>query len=236
MLPISIKQIKFTRESKIIADEIKKIKEKYKNDKEKMQTEIMLVQSKYLPKQLSGCLPLILQFIFLINIYHVISDIVQKGVESFNKVAYPFVSTFSENYSLNTLFLNIDLTNNPNNAFANSDTNMIGYVIIVIILGITQFLSTKTMFKPALDNSSITEQNSSQTSSDNQKKNSNFEEDFSEAMKRTQKQLFFLFPIMIVLISFSLPVGLTLYWIIQSVFAIIQQYFFNRFSNKINTN
>jgi membrane protein insertase Oxa1/YidC/SpoIIIJ len=53
-------------------------------------------------------------------------------------------------------------------------------------------------------------------------KNENPTEDFSAALQQSTKQTMFLFPIMIAFFSYSIPIGLSIYWIVQNTFVIIQ--------------
>lgn len=53
-------------------------------------------------------------------------------------------------------------------------------------------------------------------------------EDFSEIMQQTSKNMAIMFPVMIGLLSLNFPVGLSLYWIAQSTFVIIQQLILKR--------
>lgn len=229
ILPFSIKQLKFAEESKKMNEEVKELKKKFKDDKKTLQEEMVKVQSKYLPSQLSGCLPMILQFIFLINIYHVISDIVQKGVDSFNSVAYPFVEKFSAEYVLNSDFFGIVNLTKSATSVNNEGGDILGYLVLILLVGLTQYLSTKIIFNSTSNAKSEPKDQKVTKSKD---KSNPAEEDFSEIMQRTQKQLIYLFPIMIVAISFGLPMGLALYWIIQSVFVIIQQIVVNQIKKR----
>ncbi|MCS7316986.1 MAG: YidC/Oxa1 family membrane protein insertase [Candidatus Dojkabacteria bacterium] len=221
--PLTKKQYQLAEDSKRINDEIKFIRDKYKNDKERMQQEILALQSKYLPTQLSGCLPLIIQFVFLINIYHVVNDIVTIGTESFNKVAYPFVQKFGQDEILYSNFFGVDLKLSPSIAVTNSDINIPFYLLFVVLIGITQFLSMNVFFKKKKHTLSVNNSNDKKTDA-----SANLE----EVMENTQRQLLIMFPILVTFISYSLPTGLSLYWIVQSVFAIIQQFVFLKNNKK----
>jgi len=170
----------------------------------------------------------------------VINDIINKGVESFNKIAYSFVGKFSENYVLNNDFGGIiDLTKSYN---AVSQSNLefneiVGYLILLFLVGVTQYLSIKLSTNSSKTNNSF-DNNKKDISKDQKQKNETFKDnednDLQIAMQKTQSQLVVLFPIMIVLISLSFPTGLVLYWIVQNVFVIIQYSFKTLFLKKLN--
>lgn len=231
-LPFTLKQSKLAESSREMNEKVKKIKEKHKGDKQKIQEEMVKLQSEYLPAQLSGCLPLIIQFILLINIYHVISDIILKGITSFSNVAYSFVPQFTEGYALNTGFFGIlNLTKTPGNS-GTEGLGILPYVIVVILVAVSQYFSMKMSMPTAK-----TEKEPAKKESEKKKKKKDenpAKEDFSEIMQQTSKQMSFMFPIAIGLLSFSFPIGLSLYWIAQSTFVIIQQLFLKRIRKNSN--
>ncbi|CAG0940762.1 partial Membrane protein insertase YidC, partial [Candidatus Brocadiaceae bacterium] len=112
-LPIMIRQRQTMVRSREFSDKMKTIKEKHKNNKEQQDKELMALQSEYLPSQLAGCLPIILQLIFFINIYQVIINLVERGATAFNEMAYSFIPAFNEGYQLNYSFLGFDLSKHP---------------------------------------------------------------------------------------------------------------------------
>src|SRR6185369_3870207 len=95
MFPLILRQTRMMGKNMEANDKMKEIREKYKNDKEMQNKELMKVNSEYLPTLLSGCLPLIVQLILFINIDHVIRDIFSQGASSFNNLAYGIVPQFA---------------------------------------------------------------------------------------------------------------------------------------------
>jgi len=218
-LPFTLRQAKMVEKSREMSEKIKGVKEKHKGDKEKIQQESMKIQSEYLPSQLAGCLPLIVQFILLINIYHVISDIILKGITSFNAVAYPFVTSFDPNYTLNTSFFGLINLTSSASKLEFSNPAIIPYLVIIALVGVTQYYSMKITMpiapapkKPKEEKKKGTEKGKNPAS-----------DDFSEILQQSTRQTMLLFPLMITFLSYSLPTGLSLYWIAQSTFVIIQQ-------------
>src|SRR5688572_17069963 len=102
MIPLTIRQIKMAESSREFSEKMKEIKKKYKKNKEKQQEELMKLQSQYLPAQIGGCLPMIFQFIFFINIYRVIKNLIDEGTSGFNEVAYSFVDRFPSDYHIDS--------------------------------------------------------------------------------------------------------------------------------------
>lgn len=80
MIPITIKQQKFSKLNTIMAPEIQAIQEKYKNKKDqdsvrKMQMEQQAVYSKYGVSATAGCLPLLITFPIFFALYRVIYNV-----------------------------------------------------------------------------------------------------------------------------------------------------------------
>lgn len=87
-IPLTKKQMESGKKMKVFQEKTKQVKEKFKKNKEKMNEEMMKLTSQYMPAQLSGCLPLIVSIIFLIQVRNVVVNLVNQGYESFNEVAY----------------------------------------------------------------------------------------------------------------------------------------------------
>ena len=90
--------------------------------------------------------------------------------------------------------------------------------ILVMLTVFTTFYSTKIMMK-------LTQSNSCNNNSmANAKKDSKDKsaEDMGASM---QKSMMFIAPIMTCLISFQAPAALVLYWLVNNIFQVIQQYF-----------
>lgn len=71
LLPLSIKQTKSQAKMQEIQPEIKKVQDKYKNDPQKSQQEVMKLYKEHGANPLSGCLPLIIQMPVLFAMYSV---------------------------------------------------------------------------------------------------------------------------------------------------------------------
>ncbi len=72
LLPLAIKQQKSTAKMSVFQPEIQRIQEKYKNDREKQNEELMKLQQEYGYNPMSGCLPMLLNFLVLFGIIEVV--------------------------------------------------------------------------------------------------------------------------------------------------------------------
>lgn len=69
LYPLSQKQIESQKKMQEIQPEIKKVQEKYKQDKEKQGKELMNLYRERKVNPASGCLPMIVQIVFIIALY-----------------------------------------------------------------------------------------------------------------------------------------------------------------------
>jgi YidC/Oxa1 family membrane protein insertase len=104
LLP-SQKAIRSQQKMQEIQPRLDKIKEKYKGDQQKIAMETMAIWKESGVKPMGSCLPLLLQFPFLIGIYYVVRD----GLNPDNiHLLYNFISNYHIS-DINTYFLGLDL-------------------------------------------------------------------------------------------------------------------------------
>ncbi|HEX9804454.1 MAG TPA: YidC/Oxa1 family membrane protein insertase, partial [Candidatus Dojkabacteria bacterium] len=217
-IPITNRQIKSAETQREFKEKYDALKAKHKGNKEAFTQEAAKLQAEYLPGQLGGCLPLIFQFIMFINIYNVLRNMLDRGGEAFNEVAYSFIDKFPEGAAINKDFLNvINLGDSPAalGGFKNIGETW-PYFILIILVIIAQFFSTKML-------SGMQAKKKAQEKSKKPVKKNSEEPDFSEIMQSTSKQMIYILPLMIGFFSYNAPAGLTIYWTVQSGFVIIQR-------------
>ncbi len=72
LYPLSIQQMRSAQKMKVIAPEVAKVREKYKDDQKQQQQELMKVYSTYGINPAGGCLPLLLQMPILYALWGVL--------------------------------------------------------------------------------------------------------------------------------------------------------------------
>ena len=72
LLPLTLKQQKSTADMQLIQPELTALQAKYKNDKEKLNAEMMKLYQKHNVNPASGCLPLLIQLPIILILYQVI--------------------------------------------------------------------------------------------------------------------------------------------------------------------
>ncbi|MEI7749740.1 MAG: YidC/Oxa1 family membrane protein insertase [Candidatus Moraniibacteriota bacterium] len=91
-LSLSKQQIESQKKLQDLQPKIKAIQEKYKDDKEKQSKEMMELYKVNKVNPFMGCLPVVVQIVFLITIYRVITQISANAFGIDAGILYPFVS------------------------------------------------------------------------------------------------------------------------------------------------
>jgi YidC/Oxa1 family membrane protein insertase len=105
-----IKQVKYQRQMTALQPEIKKIQQKYKNDRQAQQQAMMKLQQEHGFNPLSGCLPLLVQMPIFIALFHVLRhlsnslDACTSNPTSSQLTLYGFTSTETCNAAQAKLF------------------------------------------------------------------------------------------------------------------------------------
>jgi YidC/Oxa1 family membrane protein insertase len=74
LLPLSIKQTRSMREMQRIQPEVKRLQQKHKGDRQKMNEEMMALYKEHGVNPFGGCFPLLLQFPVLIGLFYVVRE------------------------------------------------------------------------------------------------------------------------------------------------------------------
>jgi len=112
LYPLGIKAARSQKEMESIQPEVKKLQEKYKDDREKQSREIMALYKKKGVNPFSGMLPLLIQLPILISLF----QIFRRGLESEEmKHLYNFVSSPE---TINYEFLGVVDLSSPNTVLA----------------------------------------------------------------------------------------------------------------------
>jgi YidC/Oxa1 family membrane protein insertase len=205
LVPLTFRQLKSMQEMQRLAPEINKLKEKYKDDKQRQQQEIMKFYQQNKINPLASCLPLLMQLPVFISLFYMLRtdlklDICGPQLRSYftGKLGHPILHnsqipsgklssiTCSQvpgaHHAAKFLFLP-DITNKA--------TGVALVVLIVLYVG-SQVASTLVATATADPN---------------------------------QRRLMLLLPVVFVVILYRYPAGLLVYWITTNLWTIAQQYF-----------
>lgn len=174
--PLSVKSYKSMKEMQKMQPQVQKLREKYKDDRGKLNQEMMEMYKKKGVNPMGGCLPMVIQIPVFFALYKALSGAIEMRHA-------PFL-----------LWIN-DLSA-PEDLFS---FTVAGYVlpirILPLVMGITQVIQQKM----------------TPTSAD-----------------PMQEKMMLLMPIVFTFLFWGFPSGLVLYWLVNNVISIAQQYYINK--------
>ena len=202
MYPLMQKQMISMQETQKIQPLMQEIQRKYKNDKERMNQEVMRLYKEHKVNPMGGCLPLIIQMPILILFFQVL-----RGFEYFipntEIIDGGFLWIKNEVIYQGEMIAGLAA---PDQLFGVIGNYSIG--ILPILVGVSMYIQQKLTMPPM----PVTSQGDSS----------------SNPTANTQKIMGTIMPVMIAFISFSLPSGLSLYWFTSTLFDIVQKLLINK--------
>jgi YidC/Oxa1 family membrane protein insertase len=269
MLPLTVKQMRFSKLSAVMNPELQAIQAKYKGKSDndsmlKMQEETKAVYAKYGTSPTGGCLQMFIQLPILFALYKVIQNIpayVPSVKQLFmNIIDGPNGITSVDNYAQ----ILADNFTGKSTTFNFTTTN--GIVDALNVFSADQWAQLKELFPQAVD---LINTNLPQIDSMNNffginlasnpgvafpailipvlaaltqwlslkmasGQNQQAQTDENNTMAATMQSMNVMMPIMSGIIALSLPAALGLYWISQAVCQIVQQFFINRYFDKMD--
>ena len=192
--PLTMQQ---TRASKAMAElqpELKKLQDKYKNDREKLSQEQMRLYREYGVNPVGGCLPLIIQLPIWIGLYQAINHALAATPLQLLDLSGRFlIPSLDKLVPLNNVWLGMDLTQAPT---ANPTYALVFPALVLV----TSYVQSKMMTPPSAP-------------SEDGKPN--------QAAAMTQSMTTIM-PLMMGMFSLSFSVGLSVYFIVSNVMGIVQ--------------
>ena len=206
LYPLMQKQMVSMREMQKIQPLMKAVQEKYKNDKERLNKELMALYKEHKVNPMSGCLPLIIQMPILILLFQTLRVF---------KYYIPNTETIDGGFLwiANQVSVLIDgkLTDVAGLAAPEQLIDLGSGIFGIQYLGILPFLVAGSMY--------IQQKMTSPGGAAGKDGGSS---------AQTQKMMTIMMPLLIGFMSFTLPSGLTLYWFTSTLLGIGQQYLINK--------
>lgn len=205
--PFFKQQMDTAKKMQDIKPHLDKLSQKHKNDKQKLQQEQMNLYKQAGINPAAGCLFLIIQFPIFIALYNTLSVFLLNGnavkvISQINKALYfPFLKI----QAIDPWFFGFNLALSP------AKSGQWYYLLIPVVTAFLQYYQVKVSTPQLPKTETIVKKDD-----DKKKENTG---DFQQAM---QTQMKYIFPLLIGYFSYTLPVGLALYWNIFSLFSIIQ--------------
>jgi YidC/Oxa1 family membrane protein insertase len=216
LVPLTYRQLKGMQEMQRLSPQIAALKEKYKDDKQRQQQEIMAFYRENKINPLASCLPLLLQLPVFISLFYMLRTDLKKHicgdqlVSHYNALSTHAKAAFAGTSHVATSVAQlpgkyVEKTNcdavDPHSAkflflpdITNKATGVALVVLIVLYVG-SQVASTLVATASADPN---------------------------------QRRLMLLLPLVFVVILYRYPAGLLVYWITTNLWTIVQQYIIKR--------
>ena len=175
--PLGAKSYKSMSEMKKIQPLMKEIKEKYKDDKKKMNEEVMALYRTYKINPLGGCLPMVVQ----IPVFFALYRMLYQAIELRHAPFFLWINDLSAPDRLFNFGFSIPFMEPP-----------FGIPVLTLVMGASMILQQK-MSPPMGD--------------------------------ATQAKMMMLMPVVFTVIFINFSSGLVLYWLVNNIFSISQQYY-----------
>lgn len=229
--PLILKSTRSMMVMQQLQPEIKKIQSRYKDDRQKLNEELLKFYKENEISPLGGCLPLLVQMPVFIVLYQVLRGITRRlpdtgfptgwvlgqsatGVASSKPPGnYNSALTFDPAYVSHDSRLyqslaqhttmdafGMDLASSASQSLGRGIVTALPYLLLIVVVGVTGYVQQKQI----------------------QGRNPNAEPN------PQQQMLTRVMPIILPVISFSLPAGLVLYFAVSNCFRVGQQYFISR--------
>jgi len=201
LFPLFTWQLRTSRriqaEQRKIAPQMTELRKKYKKDPQKLNAEMMKLYKEHNINplsQLSGCLPILVQWPIIAELYRAISS-VQGTLHS----------------DLGFLWINNVTKTGLQACCQPTATSKVDYLqalahpsvlILPVLAALATLVQSKMMAPPMRPDMS----------------------DQERQMAKMSRQMMFFMPVMVFVFGMAFPAGIALYWVTQSVFMIIQQF------------
>ena len=177
MAPLTHKSFVSMKQMQKLQPQMERLKEKYKDDKEKLNKEIMELYRRNGVNPLGGCLPMVLQFPVFIGLYNALSTPIE--------LRHAAVSVDQRSFSRRI----------GSHCRSPCGDWHLGIPVLTILMGASMFIQ-QWMTPSAGD--------------------------------PNQRKMMLMMPLIFTFMFVSFPAGLTVYWLVNNVLTIGQQYWINR--------
>lgn len=191
LFPLTHKSYESTARMQALQPKMTELREKYKNNSQKLNQEMAAMYKKEGVSPLGGCLPMLLQFPILIAFYSLLNT-------HFALRGAVFIPGWINDLSAPEAVITFDPVRIL--SFEFGAVRALPFIMLV-----TTFLSSKLMQSPSTD-----------------------------ASGKNMKMMTYMMPIMFFFILYNMPSGLLLYWTMQNIFTVAQQWYINYRRQKKN--
>ncbi|MFF2850011.1 membrane protein insertase YidC [Streptomyces sp. NPDC058001] len=199
LIPLFVKQIKATRAMQTLQPEMKKIQERYKNDKQRQSEEMMKLYKESGTNPLSSCLPILAQSPFFFALYHVLSGIASG--KTVGVIDQPLLASAQKAHIFGAP-LAAKFMDSQDKVAALGATLMdvrVVTAIMIVLMSFSQFYTQRQLMTKNVDTTIKT------------------------PFMQQQKMLMYVFPVIFAVFGINFPVGVLVYWLTTNVWTMGQQ-------------
>jgi len=222
LYPLMASQLKASKKMQDLHPHLNSLKEKHKGDSKRIQEETMKLYKEHGINPAAGCLPLLIQLPLLIALYNVLNHVValkpDEALRYINGIVY--TDSLQLTTVWNTSFFGIPLGQNPSQLIS----TMPLILLVPVITAAFQFIQSKMMMTVVKTEEAIVAHVQGKGKSSSAKATADKPDMASDFAKTFQTQSLYIFPLMLGYLSYSFPIGLSLYWNTFTLFGILQQY------------
>ncbi len=201
LMPLTYRQIVAMKEMQKIQPELKKLQDKYHNDKETLNIKTMELYKEHKVNPFASCLPILVQMPILLGMFEALRD-PMKFV--FNN---PAIHDLGQ-AAISTPFLwmhNLTVPDTMYNLMQTSEFYKTLPGVLPFVAAILTYFQSKTMNTAG------------------------------QADNPTMRTMTIMMPLMILYFGITMSAGLTLYWVVSTLFQIVQQVFMTRLTKEATT-
>jgi YidC/Oxa1 family membrane protein insertase len=198
LLPLTVKQFHSMQRLQRLQPQLKAIQNKYKEDKQRQQQELMKFYKENSINPLGSCLPLVAQLPVFISLFYMLRQDLRKNICPQTQAAYQAKYAAAHHVSLQAAAGHTTPCGPHNGAgflfipdLTNKATGVVLIVLLILYVG-SQLASSLLMSSPMMD--------------------------------QTQRRMMMLLPLFFVVIVINFPAGLLVYWITTNLWTMGQQY------------
>ncbi len=196
--PLLLQQQKSTEATQIVQPQMKKLQEKYKNDRDKLAAAQMELYREHGVNPLGGCFPLLIQMPILFALYgsitYALGSTPFQVVDMSRRFLIPGLETL---IPLNKTWLGLDLTHPPTFGGVSTIATIAAITLPVLVM-LTTWLQSKLTMPPVKP------------------------EDKDNPAAATTRSMTTIMPLMFGFFALSFSVGISVYFIVSNVVGIIQ--------------
>jgi len=201
--PLTMKSTKGMLEMQRLQPEMRRVQQEFKGDRQRLNEEMMKLYQEHKINPLSSCLPLLAQMPVFIIMFRVLTGMTKRDDAGLFDPQY--IDKGSELYASlkgarEMLSLGIDLAVTPANAMGDDVVKGLPYAILIIALGGLFWVQQKMVANRAS----------------------------APTMSPTQAKVMQYLPVVFAIFQVFLPTGLVVYYMVQAIVRIVQQWYITR--------